>query len=72
MMIPFKIQCWNAYDAAPGTESMKVCAEYAHYLNEPCENDPGPLPVPWTTIPDPYIGCYAADGSNLLFTTIST
>ena len=70
-MIPFKIQAWNAYNAAPGTASMVVFADYAPQLNEPCPDDPGPLPVPWTTIPEPYIGCYAADGTNLLFTTIA-
>ena len=69
-MTPFKIQCWDAYNAAPGTASMTVYADYAHYLNEPCVNDPGPLPVPWTTVPDAIIGCWAADGSNLLLTTV--
>ena len=69
-MIPFKIQAWNAYNLAPGTVTMTVYAAYEHFLLEPCENDPGPLPVPWTTVPEPFIGCWAADGANLLLTTV--
>jgi hypothetical protein len=64
--MPFKVHCWNAYNECPGTASMVVYAALSSQLDTPLPvDDPGPLPVPWTAIPDAVILCLDADGACL-------
>lgn len=71
-MIPFKIQVWNVLNEYPTTAKLVVYATMAPQLNEPCPDDPGPIPssIVVETIPDAVIMAFDADGVNLCSTSV--
>ena len=72
MSTPFKIQVWNVLNECPTTVKLVVYATFAPQLNEPCENDPGPIPagIVVETIADAVIMAFDADGVNLCSTAV--